>query len=72
MTISGGVVEVSVEKIFQKMKIKLKKRFEIPLGFPSESKVSPASNHLTFLSLSCSRNFFFFYKNKETSKRLEK
>ena len=62
MTISGGVVEVSVEEIFQKMKIKPRKRFEIPLGCPSESKVSPASNHLTFLSLSCSRNFF--YKNK--------
>lgn len=62
MTISGGIVEVSVEETLRKVKIKLRKRFEIPPGFTSESKVPPASNHLPFLSLSqLFEDFSFFF-----------
>lgn len=52
MTISGDIEEVSVEETPWKVKIKLRKRFEISLGFTYESKVSPASNYRPFLMLS--------------------
>ena len=70
MIISGGIVEVSVEETLRKVKINLRKRFEIPLGFTSESKVPPASNHLPFLSLSQLFEDFFFFFNKNKIKRL--